>query len=521
MNRRDFLKGTAAASALAACGGSLHKPTTPTPTFSDPALVTLADVALEAARAAGASYADIRIADYRNEDLWSREARIEGISQSESRGFGVRVIAGGAWGFAASSKVTPEEAVRVARRAVALARANAKLQETPVELAPNPSARAVWKAPVRRDPFEVPIDEKTDLLLRINAAALAVPGVQFCSSYFSFVREHKFFASTDGSYLEQTRHRCAPGFTVTSIDEKSGSFQTRNALVAPRGLGYEHVEDFDWIAEATQAGADAVAKHSAPSVEPGPRDLILHPTHLWLTIHESIGHSTELDRAMGYEANFAGTSFLTTDKRGSFQVGSEHVTFHGEKTSPGGLGTVGFDDDGVATTEWTLIDKGTFVDYQTTREQAAWIGESASHGAAFADSWGSVAMQRMPNVNLLPGEKKLSLQDLIGGTDDGILILGNGSWSIDHQRYNFQFTGQVFQQIKGGKIVGVLKDVGYQSRTPDLWSACDAVCDESEYYVGGSFSCGKGEPEQVCPVSHGCAPARFRQINVINTKRSV
>jgi TldD protein len=513
------LKSTAASGLLLACGGKHGH--VASPTFSDPDLVSLADAALEAARSAGATYADIRIAEYRRQRISAREDHIDGLSESQDRGFGVRVIADGTWGFASSSLVTREDVVRIARRAVALAKVNAKLQREPVVLAKVEAQRTVWETPIRRDAFEVPLDEKTALLLRINAAAVAVPGVKFCSSTMGFAREHKFFASTDGSYIEQTLHRCDPGFEVTSIDEKKGSFQTRASLTDPRGVGYEYVEDFGWDDEARQAGEDAVAKHSAPSVDPGKRDLILHPTNLWLTIHESIGHPTELDRAVGLEANYAGTSFLTVDKMGKFRIGSDLVTVHGEKTHPGSLATCGYDDDGVPTMEWPIVDTGTFVDYQTTRDQAAWIGHDRSYGTSYADSWGSVAFQRMPNVNLLPGTKQLSLDDLIADTEDAILVKGTGSWSIDHQRYNFQFGGQLFYEVKDGKVTRLLNDVAYQSTTPEFWQACDAICDESEYYVGGSFYDGKGEPGQVNAVSHGCSPARFRGINVLNTKRSV
>ncbi|MCA9678495.1 MAG: TldD/PmbA family protein [Kofleriaceae bacterium] len=520
MRRRDFLKGVGAGGLLVACGGRSGHPTPPAP-LPDVDLMSLADVALDAARSAGATYADVRIADYRTQGLWSREARVESISEAQDRGFGVRVIADGTWGFAASGLVTHDEVVRVARRAVTLAKVNARLQREPVVLAPVEAQRAVWATPIRRDPFDVALDDKTALLLGINAAAMAVPGVSFCESGMWFVREHKFFASTDGSYIEQTLHRCQPWFEVTSIDAKQGSFQTRSTLAHPRSAGYEYFEDHPWTEEAAQAGEDAVAKHSAPSVEPGVRDLILHPTHLWLTIHESIGHPTELDRAVGLEANFAGTSFLTVDKLGQYEFGSELVTAHGEKTHPGSLATCGFDDDGVPTTEAPLIERGRFVGYQTTRDQAAWIGADRSTGTSYADSWGTVAFQRMPNVNLLPGARPLSLADLIADTEDAILIKGDGSWSIDHQRYNFQFGGQLFYEVKHGKITRMINDVAYQARTPDFWHACDAICDESEYYVGGTFSDGKGEPGQANAVSHGCAPARFRGVNVLNTKRSV
>lgn len=532
MDRRDFLKvsgATAATGLLAACGGGGGKAArvpAPVPvTFSDPQLETIANAALQAAREAGASYADIRIADYRRQGVGTREDRVLYVSDSEDRGLGVRVIARGTWGFAASAVVTVDEAVAVARRAVALAIANSVLQREPVELAPVAAHRAVWNTPIRRDPFEVSLEDKIALLLAVNAEALKVQGVSFCSSQMAFVREHKFFASTEaggeGSYIEQTLHRCNPSFTVTSVDRKRNSFQTRDSFSDPVARGYEYVEDYPWMDDARQAGEDAVAKHTAKPVEPGKRDLILHPTNLWLTIHESIGHPTELDRAMGMEANYAGTSFLTTDKLGSFRIGSEVVSFNAEKTHPGSLATCGYDDDGVQTTEWPLIKDGVFVDYQTTRDQAHLIGQTASHGTSYAQSWKDVAFQRMPNINLLPGKKPLSLADLIADTEDGILIKGRASYSIDHQRYNFQFSGQTWHEIKGGKLAGMLNDGAYQSRTPDFWRACDAICSEDEYYVGGSFYDGKGEPGQVNAVSHGCAPARFRQIDVLNTKRDV
>jgi TldD protein len=443
------------------------------------------------------------------------------VRDDEERGFGVRVIAAGTWGFAASARMDAGEIATVARRAVALAKTNARLQREPVELAPVGAYQDVWRTPISRDPFEVSLADKAAMLLAINARALEVPGVDFCNSHMYFLRQHKFFASTEGSYIEQTIYRSNPGFTVTSVDRKRGSFQTRDSYPSPRGVGYECMESHPWLDEARQAGEDVVAKHTARTVEPGKRDLILLPSHLWLTIHESIGHPTELDRALGMEANFAGTSFLTVDKMGSFRVGSDIVTFHGEKTHTGALATCAYDDDGVKTTEWPIVKRGIFMDYQTTRDQARLIGHERSHGTAYAQSWADVAFQRMPNVNLLPGDKPLSLADLIAGTDDAILIKGNGSFSIDHQRYNFQFGGQTFYEIKGGKIVGMLRDVAYQARTPDFWRACDAICSAEEYEIHGSFNDGKGEPSQSNAVSHGCSPARFRQINVINTERSV
>jgi TldD protein len=527
LDRRDFLKTVVVggSAALAGCAGAkpLAAPRTDEggPGSPDPALRALADVALDAAAAAGASYADVRIADYRRQLIRTREARVEQIVDGEDSGFGVRVIADGAWGFAASPNLDREEFVRVARQAVAVARVSAAIRTEPVRLAPVAAHVDVWRTPLRRDPFSVPLEDKIDRLLSINATALAVPGVSFCDSYVDQVREHKLFASTEGSYIEQTLFRVHPSLTATSIDPKRAGFQTRSSLVGPAGRGYEHVEEVDWGAEARRAAEDAVAKQSAPSVEPGPRDLILLPSHLWLTIHETCGHPSELDRALSMEANFAGTSFLTPDKLGTFRYGSEIVNLVADLRLEHGLATSPYDDDGVPTASWHIVRDGVFSDYHHTRETAPWLDRDRSYGCSYAQSWKDEAILRMANVSLAPGPEPLSLAQLIAGTDDGILIAGNGSWSIDHQRYNFQFGGQVFHEIKGGKLTRMINDVAYQSSTPEFWRSCDAICSAQELGLGGSFYCGKGEPVQVRPVSHGCPPARFRQVNVLNTKRSV
>jgi TldD protein len=527
LKRRDFLKTVVVggSAALVGCAGAKPPPdTVPAPGgagYSDPALPELADVALDAAVAAGATYADIRIADYRRQLIRTREERVERIVDGENRGFGVRVIADGAWGFAASPAVDREQLARVAREAVAVAKATAGVRVKPVQLAPVGAYRDVWTTPIRIDPFAVPLKDKVDRLLSINATALAREGVKFCSSYVDQVREHKFFASTEGSYIEQTMYRIHPSFTVTSVDPKQAGFQTRRALVGPMGKGFEHVEDFDWDAEARRAAEDVVAKQSAPSVTPGKRDLILHPTHLWLTIHETIGHPSELDRALGMEANFAGTSFLTPDKLGQFRYGSEIVNMVADMGLEHGLATSPYDDDGAPAASWHMVKDGVFVDYHHTRETAPWLDRDSSYGCSYSQSWKDEPILRMANLSLAPGQEPLSFDDLIGSTDDGILIQGEGSWSIDHQRYNFQFGGQLFHEIKGGKIGQMLNDVAYQSSTPDFWRSCDAICSEEELWLGGSFYCGKGEPVQARPVSHMSAPARFRQVNILNTKRSV
>jgi TldD protein len=527
MNRREFLIATAASGAAAlvpGCASSsksgLPRLIAPTPRAA-PDLRALADLALEAARAAGASYADVRIADSRYQTIVTREARVVRVGDDQSEGFGVRVIADGAWGFAASALIERDEIARVARRAAAIARANAVLRHQPVRLAPVGAYQDTWVTPIETDPFAVSLEQKIDTLLAINAEAMKQPAVSFCSSMMMFVREHKYFASTEGSHIEQTLYRLNPSFTVTSVDRKRGSFETRDSYTDPQGMGYEYVERYPWLDDVRQAGEDVAAKHTARSVEPGRWDLVLHPTHLWLTIHESVGHPTELDRAVGMEANYAGTSFLTTDKLGDFRFGSEIVSFVGDKTAPGSLATCAYDDDGAKTMAWDLVKNGIFVDYQTTREQAHWIGRDRGYACAYAQSWKDVPFQRMPNVNLRPGTAPLTLDQLIADTERGILIKGRGSYSIDHQRYNFQFGGQTFHEIAGGKVVGMLRDVAYQARTPEFWAACDRICSEDEYYVGGSFYDGKGEPSQSNAVSHGCAPARFRQINVLNTARQV
>ncbi|HSS02159.1 MAG TPA: TldD/PmbA family protein, partial [Kofleriaceae bacterium] len=273
------------------------------------------------------------------------------------------------------------------------------------------------------------------------------------------------------------------------------------------------------VADARRIGEQAVEKLKSPSVTAGKKDLILDPSNLWLTIHESIGHPTELARALGYEANYAGTSFATPDKLGKLRIASPIMSFYADKTTPGGLATCGYDDDGVATQRWNLIDKGVFVGYQTTREQAGWIGEKASRGTCYADSFSSFPFQRMPNVSLAPGPQERSLDDLIASTDDGVVIAGRGSWSIDHQRLNFQFGGQVFWEVKRGKRTRMLRDIAYQANTLEFWNSCDAIGGPKSWSLGGSFSDGKGEPGQVNSVSHGCPPARFRGVNILNTNR--
>ena len=486
----------------------------------------MADVALNLAKQRGASYADIRINRTLNQFINTRENKVQNVTNTESFGFGVRVLVDSSWGFAASSRIDKAEIEKVTDRAVTMAKANKAIQRNRIELVPvekYPDAK--FTTPVKQDPFTVSLAEKTDHLLKVNAEAMKIkgPGPMFVNSAMFFVKEEKYFASTEGSYITQTIIRSFPTFNVTSVNARTGTFEIRGSLGSPAGKGYEVVAEYDHLNEAPLAAEEAVKKHTAKSVEPGRKDLVLHPTNLWLTIHESVGHPTELDRVLGYEANFAGTSFATREKLGKFQYGSKLINIKGDKTQLDGLATCGWDDDGVKTTEWDIIKDGVLVGYQTVRDNAGIIGLKRSNGAAYADSWGSVAFQRMPNVSLQPakGDQKISEDDLIADVKDGIYIIGNGSFSIDQQRYNFQFGGQTFWEIKDGKKVGMLRDVAYQSRTPDFWNACDGVGSKEYYRMGGSFFDGKGEPGQVNAVSHGSPPARFRQINILNTGRKI
>ena len=346
----------------------------------------------------------------------------------------------------------------------------------------------------------------------------------------NFLREEKTFANSEGSYTYQVLFRNSPNMNITAVSADNSDFQTRASNeVPPRGVGYEHFVESDFVGNATKWGEEAVQKLSAKPVEVGRYDLILHPSHLWLTIHESVAHPTELDRALGFEANYAGTSFVSPPEKvlGTLKYGSELMNIRGDRTEPGSLSACGWDDEGVKPEAFDIISKGIFVDYHTTREQAPWLDwyykkngmPVKSHGCCNADNWSSVQFQRMPNVSLLPGTDDKKWEDLVSATDSGIGIMGDGSFSIDQQRYNAQFGGQVFYEIKGGKIVGMLKDVAYQMRTPEFWNAMDMIGGKDSYWLWGAFGDAKGQPSQSNAVSHGCPPTRHRGINVINTGR--
>ena len=499
----------------------------------------LADAALSTARQKGASYADVRIGRYLNQFIVTRENKVLNVANTESFGVGIRVIANGCWGFAATNDVTKEGMAKTSEKAVAVAKANAKIGGAPVELASQKGYGEVsWKTPIEKNAFEVPVKEKVELLLSANGIAMQA-GANFVNSVLFIINEQKYFASTDGSYIDQDVHRIYPNFNITKIDPAAGSFETRRSLSAPMGMGYEYLDPlasekvtgittrykkrYDILEDMKAAARQATEKLTAKSVEPGKYDLVLDPSHLWLTIHESIGHPTELDRVLGYEANFAGTSFLTLDKwkSGNFNLGSPQVNIVGDKTQVGSLGAVGYDDEGVKCKKWDIIKDGILVNYQAIRDQAHIIGLKESQGCCYAQSWQDVQFQRMPNVSLQPGKASLSIDDMIKNVEKGIYIIGDGSFSIDQQRYNFQFGGQLFYEIKNGKIAGMINDVAYQANTREFWNSCAQVCDERDYRLGGSFNDGKGQPSQSSAVSHGTSTALFKGVNVINTKRKI
>lgn len=547
MNRRDFIHlsglglGAMMTPGLVAYSQPVSAEHLLMPGMDAAAKKLLADVALNTTKSLGATYTDVRIGRYLQQYLFTREKNVQGITNAESFGVGIRVIANGTWGFSATSDVTPDGIKKCAETAVAIAKANSKLQSEPVVLAPVQSFGEVsWKTPIKKNAMEVPVKDKIDLLLSVNNAALD-NGAAFVNSALFMINEQKYYASTDGSYIDQDIHRIWPNFTVTAVNKAEGNFRSRQALSAPMGMGFEYLDglaadkymnpagfnsynnSYDMVEDAVAAAKHAKEKLTAKSVLPGKYDLMLDPDHLGLTIHESVGHPLELDRVLGYEANYAGTSFATLDKwkSGDFKYGSDKVNIVADKIQPNSLGNVGWDDEGVKAKEWDLIKNGVLVNYQAIRDQAKIIEEKESHGCCFADNWSSVQFQRMPNVSLKPGTEKMSPQDMIKDIEKGIYIIGRGSYSIDQQRYNFQFGGQLFYEIKNGEIAGMLEDVAYQSNTQEFWNSCSAVCDKDDYRLFGSFFDGKGQPSQVSAVSHGSPTTRFDGVNVINTGRNI
>ncbi|MFB2973936.1 TldD/PmbA family protein [Aerosakkonema sp. BLCC-F183] len=485
----------------------------------------LATLAIDRISRAGCEYGDVRLGTYRSQNLNARDRSLANLSDNVSSGFGVRVLLDGAWGFAASHDRTPAEVERIVDLAIEIAKASRLTQQTKVRLVPVQAYRDSYITPIEIDPFSIPISEKAELLLHINDRLLSWGDgrgrpshtIKKAFSFLRFRREEKTFASTEGSLIQQTIYRSYPGFGCTAI--ANGDAQSRNYERPPLNKGYEYIDSQDLLNQLDRVAEEAIEKVHAPKGPSGiSTTLILKPTNVWLTIHESVGHPTELDRVYGYEANFAGTSFATTEKLGKLQYAAPWVNFKCDRTQPGGRSTVGYDDEGVPAQDWYVVKDGILVDYLTDRETAYRLGRGSSNGCAFADSWSSVPMVRIPNLGLEPGadggSHTASLEQMIADTEEGILIDGIGSFSIDQQRRNFQFGGDAFWKVEKGQVVGMLKDVTYHSMTTDFWNSVDAVGPASERQQCGTNMCGKGEPMQVAEMTHACVPVRVRNIHI-------
>ncbi len=488
------------------------------PDFLALALTATADAALSAAKNAGASHVDVRIERIRTGYLQLRDAHPETQRDDTVTGVGVRVIVNGAWGFASSPEISPAVAAKLAATAVAMAKTSKPLATEEVALAAEPIySNRTWVSDYAEDPFSISDEAKVARLSDLSNKLLKSGNVNHVGANTMYVKEQKFYADSYGTSTTQQRVRIQTQIEAVNVGDHG--FESMRTLAQPAGFGWEWMSNhvYDWDAEIDELPSLLAEKVKAPSVEARKYDLLIDPSNLWLTIHESIGHATELDRAIGYEANYAGTSFATPEKLNTLKYGSGLMNVTGDRQTPHGLSTVGFDDEGVEAQRWDIIKDGTLVGYQLDRRISARVGRDRSNGCAFADSPAHVPIQRMPNVSLQADPKGPDMAGLIADVEDGILIKGDNSWSIDMQRYNFQFTGQQFHRIKNGKIVGQLKDVAYQATTTDFWNAMRTVGGPSTYVLGGAFNCGKGQPGQVAAVSHGCPAAVFTQINVLNT----
>jgi TldD protein len=493
------------------------------PTFTALPYRSLGDAALARAAELGASHADFRFERVRYQELAVRDGVLQGASDTEDLGFAVRVIHGGAWGFASGVVLSVAEAVRVAETAVAVAQVSAGMTSRPVELAPEPTYDDVtWVSAYEIDPFEVPVTEKAAVLIDWTTRLRTGAAVDHASAHLLQVHECKYYADLAGSRTTQQRVRLHPGFEA--MGSGADTFDSMASIAPPVGRGWEYLtgghDSWDWDAELDEVPELLAEKLKAPSVEAGTYDLVIHPSNLWLTIHESIGHATELDRALGYEANYAGTSFATPDKLNTLQYGSSVMHVTGDRTIEHGLATIGYDDEGVATQSWDIVEDGVFRGYQLDRAMGLMhpeLNEGRSNGCAYADSPGHIPIQRMANVSLQPAPDGPSTEELIGRVERGLYVVGDKSWSIDMQRFNFQFTGQRFYTIKDGELVGQVRDAAYQATTTDFWNSMEAVGGPDTWVLGGAFNCGKAQPGQVAAVSHGCPTSLFRGVRILNT----
>ncbi len=482
----------------------------------------LADAAMSAATAAGATHADLRVHRITTEAIQLRNGRLETAALNRELGLAVRVIVDGTWGFASHAELAPDVAADTARRAVRAATTLAALNTEPVELAPElVYADATWVSSYQIDPFTVPTADKIAVLQEYSGRLLAGDGVDHVSANVTVVKEQTFYADMFGSSITQQRVRLTPAFEAVAVDAAAGCFDTMRTLAPPMGRGWEALagdEIWNWTDELAQIPSLLAEKAKAPGVTAGPTDLVIDPSNLWLTIHESIGHATEYDRAIGHETAYAGTSFATPDMLGTLRYGSPVMNVTADRTVEFGLASVGYDDEGVAAQNWDLVREGILVGYQLDRMSASRLGRPRSNGCSYADSPYHVPIQRMANVSLQPSPGDTGTADLIARVDDGIYVVGDKSCSIDMQRYNFQSTGQRFFRIRDGRLCGQLRDVAYQATTIDFWNSMEALGGESTWRLGGAFTCGKAQPGQLAAVSHGCPSALFRDINVLNTR---
>lgn len=469
--------------------------------------------ALDTARARGAGYADVRVVGRKSESITVRNQNVEALTADETMGFGVRVLVDGYWGFASSNRMTLEEADQAAAEAVRIAKASARAGGPRARLGPPEVHQDTYHTAFAKDPFTVSLDDKIALLIVVNEQMMKVKGIVMAESNLYYQRENKTFASTEGSYIEQELLETGCGIEATAVGD--GEVQKRsypNSVGRHQGTeGWEFVERYDLPSNAPRVAEEAAALLTAKPCPSGITTIILDGSQLALQVHESCGHAIELDRVLGTEAAYAGTSFLTVDKLGVLQYGSSVVNLTADATIPGGLGTFGYDDEGVPAQSTPIVREGVFLGYLMSRETAAMLG-MRSNGTMRAADWNHIPLIRMTNVNLEPGSWRL--EDLIADTDDGLYMETNRSWSIDDRRLNFQFGTELAREIKNGKLGDLVKNATYTGITPQFWGSCDAICDRDHWVVWGTPNCGKGQPEQVAHTGHGAAPARFRNIQV-------
>ncbi|WP_203566668.1 TldD/PmbA family protein [Aestuariimicrobium ganziense] len=478
----------------------------------------LADAALARAAELGASHADVRIERHRTATTVLRDAELASSSDSVDLGISLRVVHAGSWGFAAGITLTTQAARDLADQAVAMAKVSAPLNPRSVELADEPVHTGEWVSAYEVNPFEVPERQRLDRLVELSRALGGQPGVTHTEARLMVVQENKFFANLAGTRTRQQRVRVHPELEASNVSERG--YSSMRTIAPPAGRGWEYLTGTGWDfdQEIAEMGGHLAGNVAARSVEAGPLDLVIDPTQLFLTIHESVAHATELDRALGYEAAYAGTSFATFDQLGSLRYGSPVMNVTGDRVTEHGLATVAWDDEGVGAQTFDIIRDGTLVGYQLNRQMAHEQALGRSNGCAFADSAGHLPLQRMPNVSLQPSPDDISLDDLVSKVDRGLYVVGDKSWSIDMQRYNFQFTAQRFLVIENGRLTGEqVRDAAYQATTTDFWGSMEAVGGEQTWLLSGAFNCGKGQPGQVAAVSHGAPVALFREVNVLNT----